>query len=383
MRGALEAGRGGAAERLGALIRAEYGADRVVLTDSGTAALTIALQSLGPTPVVALPAYGCFDLATAAIGAGARVRLYDLDPDTLGPSDQSLTGAMDAGIDGLVLAHLYGIPAQSAGWRQRARERGIVVIDDAAQASGATLGGRPVGSLGDLGVLSFGRGKGRTGGGGGALLSLTPAGTRLLEAGAEPALPGASVGAQLTATAKLVVQWLLGRPGLYGLPASIPGLGLGQTHFKPPRPATSIGGLAAGVLLAAWEASAAEVVARRSSAAKWMNAVMAPGFRRATIAGTAEPGWLRFPIVVPPERRSDFETGSARRLGIASGYPTTLAQLVGFGDYLLPGGDESGAATLARTLVTLPTHSLLSDADRQAVARLLGSASVGGAGIVG
>ena len=270
-----------------------------------------------------------------------------------------------------MLAHLYGIPAESARWRQIARERGIVVIDDAAQAVGATLGGRPVGSLGDLGVLSFGRGKGRTGGSGGALLSLTPAGIHLLDRVAGRALPGPSLGAQGSAAAKLLVQWLLGRPSIYGLPASIPRLGLGQTHFKAPRPVTRIGGLAAGVLLGAWEASAAEVLVRRSNAEEWMDAALGPGLRRMTIVGTAKPGWLRFPILVSPGRRSDFLSKSARRLGVAAAYPTTLAELVGFGDRILPGGDVAGAAALANALVTLPTHGLLSAADRRGLLRLL------------
>ena len=91
--------------------------------DSGTSALTMALRSLGRAPTVALPAYGCFDLATAAIGAGAKVRLYDLDPATLGPLDSSLSEAIEAGIDGLVLAHLYGIPAESTLWRDITRPR--------------------------------------------------------------------------------------------------------------------------------------------------------------------------------------------------------------------------------------------------------------------
>ena len=371
-RGAREALRGGAAERLTALIRREYGAERVRLTDSGTSALTMALRSLGPTPTVALPAYGCYDLATAAIGAGARVRLYDLDPGTLGPADRSLGDVLDAGVAALVLAHLYGIPADSSRWRQVARDRGIVIIDDAAQAVGARLDGLPAGALGDLGVLSFGRGKGRTGGGGGALLSLTPTGTSLLDRAALLTLPEPSIGALGVGAAKLLVQWLLGRPALYGLPASIPWLGLGQTHFKPPEPSRNLGALAAGVLLSSWRAAASEVEVRQTTAAQWMKAVLAPGVRPITVSSRATPGWLRFPILAAPECRVDLETDSARRLGVAAGYPTTLAELAGFADYLLPGGDYPGAADLARSLVTVPTHGLLSSADRLSLVRLLG-----------
>ena len=370
-RGAFEAARGGATDRLAALIRQEYGADRVVLMDSGTSALTMALRSLGPAPTVALPAYGCFDLATAAIGAGAKVRLYDLDPATLGPLDRSLSQVIEAGIDGLVLAHLYGIPAESTHWREVARERGIVVIDDAAQSGGATLDGRPVGSLGDLGVLSFGRGKGRTGGRGGALLSLTPRGTGLLDGMVESTLPEAPWGAQASSAAKLGVQWLLGRPALYGLPAAMPWLGLGETHFKSPQPPAAMGGLAAGVLLAGWQEAAAEVEVRRISAERWMGSAMAAGIRPVTVSSTARPGWLRFPIVLSPERYSDFDAASVRRLGVAAGYPTSLADLAGFADHLVQGGDLPGASKLSRSLVTLPTHRLLSAADCRSLVRLL------------
>ena len=69
-----------------AALRARYAATDVVLTDSGTSALILALQALVPAGgTVAYPAYACIDLTAAALGAGMRVRLYDLDPATLSP----------------------------------------------------------------------------------------------------------------------------------------------------------------------------------------------------------------------------------------------------------------------------------------------------------
>ena len=70
-----------------------------------------------------------------------------------------------------VVASLYGMPI---GWndvRSAAAAHGVLVIEDAAQGHGASWQGQPLGSLGDLSVLSFSRGKGWTGGYGGALLS--------------------------------------------------------------------------------------------------------------------------------------------------------------------------------------------------------------------
>ncbi|MHB1329262.1 MAG: DegT/DnrJ/EryC1/StrS family aminotransferase, partial [Gemmatimonadales bacterium] len=122
---------------LEARLAAEYRAQSVVLTDGGTSALTLALRSLGPAPVVGLPAYGCFDLATAAVGANATLRFYDVDPASLAPDDASLRQILAAGVDGVVFVHFYGVPVDLRRWRDSVRSAGAVVIDDAAQGAGA------------------------------------------------------------------------------------------------------------------------------------------------------------------------------------------------------------------------------------------------------
>ena len=153
-------------------LRERFGVDRVVLTDSGTSALTLAIRGLdsGAGRPVAIPAYGCFDLATAVLGAGASFVLYDSDPATLGPDLDSLAKALSMGADRVVVAHLYGVPVDLLAVRALADSFGATIIEDAAQGAGASLDGMPLGSFGAAGVLSFGRGKGVTGGSGGALL---------------------------------------------------------------------------------------------------------------------------------------------------------------------------------------------------------------------
>ena len=145
----------------------------LLLTDSGTTALTLALRAaatLAPGPA-ALPAYCCYDIATAADGAGAEVLLYDLDPETLGPDFASLEYVLAQGARTVVVVHLYGIPLDLPAVQRRLDRYRAVLIEDAAQGAGAVCGGRPLGSIGAFGVLSFGRGKGITGGRGGALLA--------------------------------------------------------------------------------------------------------------------------------------------------------------------------------------------------------------------
>jgi len=172
-------------DRVVALLRERYAPSEVLLTESGTAALIAALRAVlqdrpgAPAPV-AMPAYACYDLATVADGAGAPVFLYDVDPETLTPDLAQLEAGLRGGAAAVVVAHLYGYPVDMREINRLAAETGAVVVEDAAQAAGATLHGRLAGSWGSLAVLSFSRGKGLTGGSGGALMAQDDAGARVL-----------------------------------------------------------------------------------------------------------------------------------------------------------------------------------------------------------
>ena len=88
-----------AEERVLALLRERYAPRGVLLTDSGTAALTAALLGVlrdRAGAAVTMPAYACFDVATAADGADAPVLLYDVDPHTLAPELTQVRAALRA-----------------------------------------------------------------------------------------------------------------------------------------------------------------------------------------------------------------------------------------------------------------------------------------------
>ncbi|MBT8405021.1 MAG: DegT/DnrJ/EryC1/StrS family aminotransferase, partial [Gemmatimonadetes bacterium] len=95
----------------GVLVK-RWGSESLELLGSGTQALQRALELVAvgaPDPVLAMPGWGCFDLASAAVGAGVRVRLYDLEPETLQPDPDSLAGMVEA-VDGVVVVSFFGIP---------------------------------------------------------------------------------------------------------------------------------------------------------------------------------------------------------------------------------------------------------------------------------
>jgi len=336
-----------------------YEVDAALLVDSGTSALRLALVAATPPGAaslsVALPAYGCYDLATAAVGAGAVVSFYDIDPATLGPDWPSLASALSAGADALVLVHQYGIPVDIDRARALADACGAVVIEDAAQGAGGWWRHRRLGARGDLGILSFGRGKGMTAGGGGALLAAGPRGRELIER----TRPHVAAGGRGAGTvARLVAQALLSHPMLYGVPARLPWLALGDTPYHDPWSPCSIDGAQAGVLEVAAALADDEATTRRRVAESLraeLHQAPAVALVQSPSGDGTLPGWLRFPVILDDARRAKALSSSFRHLGVARGYPMPLPELPVL-RATASSAQWPGAARLASQLVTLPTH---------------------------
>jgi perosamine synthetase len=363
-------------QRLARLLAERYRVDRVVLFRSGTHALTAALQaalarveSEGAAPAVALPGYGCYDLATAAVAADARITLYDLDPDTLAPDWRSVEAALEEGARVLVLAPLYGYPIDWDTAEELASAHGAVLVEDAAQGAGGTWRGQLLGALGPLSVLSFGRGKGWTGGHGGVLLARGDALPGL------PAEPHAGGGARAVATALALL--VLGRPALFGLPRALPWLRLGETVYRAPTPAAGISPFAAALAFRSHPIVIAEVEERRSAARELTRALQGvQGIRAVESHPAGTPGYLRLPCRMDPDAFSTSELALLARLGLERGYPATLAGLDAVAERLVAGHRPRlpGAEALARDLVTLPTHSRTTRGARSELVRVLAKA---------
>jgi dTDP-4-amino-4,6-dideoxygalactose transaminase len=308
---------------------------------------------------IALPAYGCYDLVTAALGANVPVRWYDLDPATLGPDWPSLEAALGAGTGAVVVVHYYGVPVDMDAVGAIARRHDVLVIEDAAQGIGGAFNHLPLGATGDLGVLSFGRGKGLTGGSGGALLVNSPSGRKAL-AGLERSLDPGRVG--LTSLVATAGQWLLARPSVYGLPSSIPALKLGETVFRHPEPLREISRVAPALLLASRRRIGAEGDTRRANA-DWFKARFGSRVRVPTV-GAGVPGYLRLPVLFETGRRTKPGGSGMQALGIKPGYPKVLNSLP------FPTASHeifAGAEELVASLVTVPVHSRISGRDREEI----------------
>ena len=143
-----------------------------VATSSGTTALHLALLSLGvgPGDEVLLPSYVCSAPLHAVYHSGATPILVDVDPTNGNINSEDLKKRLTSKSKAIIVVHLFGLPANV----REISALGLPVIEDCAQALGAKLANRKVGTFGRVAVCSFYATKVITTGEGGMLLSSDP-----------------------------------------------------------------------------------------------------------------------------------------------------------------------------------------------------------------
>jgi len=176
--------RGQALGRFEAAFARAMGASRCVGVASGTDALVLALEAggVGAGHEVITAANTFAATAEAAVLVGATPVLVDVRDDTLNLDPEAVEAALTPATRAIIPVHLHGHPADMPPLLALARARGVLVIEDAAQAHGATLpDGRRVGTLGDMACFSFFPSKnlGACGDGGAVLTSSEALATRV------------------------------------------------------------------------------------------------------------------------------------------------------------------------------------------------------------
>ncbi|MEM2082802.1 MAG: DegT/DnrJ/EryC1/StrS family aminotransferase [Candidatus Bathyarchaeia archaeon] len=147
------------------------GVKHAIAVSSGTAALHAALLAVGVKAgdEVIVPSFTFSATAEAAVLCGAKPVFADIDPNSLTINADTVSRVLSNRTKAIMPVHLYGQPVDMAPILEIARERGIAVIEDAAQAHGASLGGKMVGGIGDMGCFSFYGAKNMTTGEGGII----------------------------------------------------------------------------------------------------------------------------------------------------------------------------------------------------------------------
>ena len=148
---------GGEGRALEAELAALAGVAHGVGVGSGTDALRLALTAVGVRPgdEVITPALSFVASASTVLMVGACPVFADIDPATFGLDPAAVERALTPRTRAIVAVHLYGHPARLDRIADVARRHGVALVEDAAQAIGATWDGRPIGGWGDVACLSF------------------------------------------------------------------------------------------------------------------------------------------------------------------------------------------------------------------------------------
>jgi dTDP-4-amino-4,6-dideoxygalactose transaminase len=345
----------------------EFGVGHVFLVSSGTAALRLtleALKTLSGRSRVVLPAYTCFSVPGAVLAARLQPTLCDIDRFTFDFDGDMLARSVDDETLCVIAHHLFGVPSDLERVRSMCLAHDVFVVEDAAQAMGGESNGRKLGTVGDVGIFSLGRGKNITCGSGGVIITSSPeiasAIGRLYTRIAPP-----SLAEQLKDLLDLIAMAVFIRPWLYWIPAALPFLGLGRTIFPKHVPMRRLSGLKAG-LMRGWRTALARSNQQRADAARFFCSRLPT-----RLADHPSRPYLRFPILTSNAAQRDAIYAESRRrgLGLSVAYPTPLDQI---SEVRQVCNDDAfpSAYDVADRLLTIPTHHWLSEHDKEAIADL-------------
>jgi perosamine synthetase len=361
-----------------------------VFLSSGTAALTFSLSALKrryAKKEVILPAYSCPSVLAAVVKAGLVPVLCDLRPGCFQMDPDHLLSNLGPATLAVIAVHLFGIPENVSVIKRIVEGKGVFLVENAAQAFGNRFPiecqppesrnrpdpGIPLGTVGDIGIFSFGRGKPFTLLTGGALAINNPELRRTLEDGYE-CLTAGGQNRFLKYLLNLFLYSIFFRPSLFSIPQGIPALKLGETIF-----------------------SLDFMVERMSPAALTLGSDLFDYFleiRKRRLALTAEyiaclkefreefyylPDFLgeevvllRFPLVLHDSAKKIRILRELKEAGVgATGmYPVSLDQQDGVQPYLNCKKTFPVGGIVAGGMLTLPLHEFVEAADVELVYRV-------------
>jgi len=347
--------------------------------NSGRAANFIILKSLRELSAnakneVVIPAYTCFSVPASIAKAGLKIRLAEINPETL-DYDYEILGKADFSKTLTILpVNLFGIVSDWTRLRQIAKNKNVYLIDDSAQTLGMTYSGIKCGSLGDVGFFSFGRGKNLTTYSGGAIVTNDDKIAACINSNIRGLL-SMGVFKELIVLGEFIFYATMMRPWLYWIPDRLPFLGLGKTEYDEGFSVESLSRLQLAIGPVIYNKFDKIVQTRTDNSSKLAMKISAlgnyiiPGWR----AGANIP-YIRLPILARNEVTRNKVIDKLRDMGIgASGmYPSTIREIPSVKKLLVnPDDNFPGAENVSRCLFTLPTHAYLKARDIENIIRCL------------
>jgi len=359
-------------------LKAYYHVSHCFTVSSGKTALTVILQALKEISPdrdeVLIPAFTCYSVPSAIVRAGLKVRLCDVSPETFDFDYEQLSDIISTNKDRLlcvVPVHLFGFPADLERIREIIADESIFIVEDAAQAMGGEYNGKKLGSLGDAGFFSLGRGKALSTVEGGIILTNRRDIAEHIGRVTDK-IPGYGALEIFELFLYSIALLMLLRPSLFWIPKGLPFLRLGETIYDPDFKMRKMSPFQAG-LARGWVRKLHDF--RRFRAGNVLDLLN----RLETIA--LRPEWanrrplpcpIRFPLKVEDVKKREHILNKSDQmgLGIAGTYPDSVDSIQElnshFADHVFPNAKEN-----AIKIITLPIHSYIGRKDKDKIVHLL------------
>ena len=399
-----------------------FGSKHCFLVSSGKAALTVILRALhGLHPErdeVLIPAFICYSVPSAIVRAGLKIKLCDVNPDTLDfdydqleelitqssklEAERNLKGLAkkeypvsgtqhpvssdngqqtinhvhaDPRLLGVIPAHLFGLPANVEHVRSLVVDPLVSIVEDAAQAFGAKGNGKKSGTLGDVSFFSLGRGKALSTVEGGIILTdrddiADRIGSCLSDTQKYNALE--LIRLIINAISLILFQ----RPALFWFPKALPFLRVGDTIYDHRFKIRKISAFQAG-MAKNWQSKLEKFhKSRKKNSRHWRSLTYSDAFYCYRSKNGDEPNLLRYPVKIADKNilESMLKSSQAEGLGIMPTYPDSINGINELRDVFM-GQIFPAAEKLPHQLATLPIHPYVSHKDIKKISKLLSEAN--------
>ena len=347
------------------------------LVSSGKAALVLILQALKALyperNEVLIPAFTCYSVPAAIKKTGLRVKLCDMGKNSLDYDKEQLQKIMEKNKDKksilcVIVTHLFGCPADYKGLKEIIGED-IPIVEDAAQAMGEESNGKKLGTQGDAGFFSLGRGKALSTMEGGVIItSRTDLGAMI--GYLEDNVAGYSRIDTIKLLIKAVFITVLQKPMLFWLPKSLPFLGLGETIYDQNFSIKKISSFQRQLARNWRKRLDRHRQARIANISFWENRL--PNKLMRICRNYAGSAMIRLPLLASSNKERNFlvELSEQAGLGIMPGYPTPINEIADIaGEFT--GQNYPHARNICDCLFTVPVHEFVRVEDNRQIMKLL------------
>ena len=359
-------------------LKSYFGVKHCLLINSGRAALTailMALKQKDERDEVIIPSYTCFSVPAAIVRAGLKISLCDIKLETLDFNYEQLEECITEKTLALIPCHLFGLVCDINRVIEIARRKNVWVIEDAAQAMGAKLNEEYVGTIGDVGFFSLGRGKPMTTMGGGVILTNNDQ----LKDKISSQIGILTQNSKLkTQNFKFIMQSLAYsiflNPRLYWIPVMFPFLHLGETIYDPEFSIGPFTKIQAQQGLFALQRLKEENTLRYEKGKNYLKRLgQRNGMFSPKPIDASSPIYLRYPIFLKDKNERDitYQTIKVQGLGGHFMYPSSIGEIHGIAAYVTGKPNQEISRQIAERLLTLPTHAFLREKDVEAIGKIL------------